>query len=154
MSKNRSLNTDLNEIVTPNRLLLGRNNQRSPTFVAEFETGLQQYDERLLRNSTINHTWYELLLKMVPDLVFRPKWFDNTIHKPKYFSGITKAPWDQNTMCGESGWLSESKSLSALPPRSTVSPTNVPFVGTIWTLRTGLSRGMRPIEVVENWFCS
>ena len=83
LSKNRSLNTDLNEIVTPNRLLLGRNNQRSPTFVAEFETGLQQYDERLLRNSTINHTWYELLLKMVPDLVFRPKWFDNTIHKPQ-----------------------------------------------------------------------
>ena len=23
-------------------------------------------------------------------------------------------------MCGESGWLSESKSLSALPPRSTI----------------------------------
>ena len=78
-----SLTTDLNEIVTPNRLLLGRNNQRSPTFVAEFETGGQQYDERLLRNSTINHTWYELLLKMVPGLVFRPKWFDNTIHKPQ-----------------------------------------------------------------------
>ena len=42
LSKNRSLTTDLNEIVTPNRLLLGRNNQRSPTFVAEFETGGQQ----------------------------------------------------------------------------------------------------------------
>ena len=83
LSKNRSLTTDLNEIVTLNRLLLGRNNQRSPTFVAEFKTGGQQYDERLLRNSTINHTWYELLLKMVPDLVFRPKWFDNTIHKPQ-----------------------------------------------------------------------
>ena len=83
LSKNHSLTTDLNEIVTPNRLLLGRNNQRSLTFVAEFETGLQQYNERLLRNSTINDTWYELLLKMVPDLVFRPKWFDNTIHKPQ-----------------------------------------------------------------------
>ena len=83
LSKNRSLTTDLNEIATPNRLLLGRNNQRSPTFVEEFESGAQQYSRRLLKNSQINYAWYELLLKMVPSLVFRPKWFKNSIHKPR-----------------------------------------------------------------------
>ena len=83
LSKNRSLTTDLNDIATPNRLLLGRNNQRSPTFVAEFESGGQQYSDRLLKNSEINYAWYELLLKMVPSLVFRPKWFKDQIHKPK-----------------------------------------------------------------------
>ena len=142
LSKNHSLNTDLNEIVTPNRLLLGRNNQRSPTFVAEFETGLQQYDERLLRNSTINHTWYELLLKMVPDLVFRPKWFDNTIHKPQVGDYVFFRHKESTMGPEHHVW------------RIGVSPNNVPFIGKIWTLRTGLSRGMRPIEVVENWFCS
>ena len=83
LSKNRSLTTDLNDIATPNRLLLGRNNQRSPTFVAEFESGGQQYSDRLLKNSEINYAWYELLLKMVPSLVYRPKWFKDTIHKPQ-----------------------------------------------------------------------
>ena len=82
LSKNRSLTTDLNDIVTPNRLLLGRNNQRSPTFVAGFDSDAQQFEKRLLKNGRINRTWYGLLLKMVPDLVFRPKWFDDTIHKP------------------------------------------------------------------------
>ena len=83
LSKNRSLTTDLNDIITPNRLLLGRNNQRAPVFVEEFKSGKKAYEDRILRNSEINRAWYELLLKTVPSLVWRPKWFENSKCPPK-----------------------------------------------------------------------
>ena len=83
LSKNRSLTTDLNEIITPNRLLLGRNNQRCPTFIEDFKSGAKGYEARLLKNSQINQKWYELLLKSVPSLVYRPKWFTSSEHPPE-----------------------------------------------------------------------
>ena len=83
LSRNRSLTTDLNEIITPNRLLLGRNNQRCPTFIEDFKSGAKDYEARLLKNSQINQAWYELYLKSVPTMVYRPKWFKSSEHPPE-----------------------------------------------------------------------
>ena len=72
LSTRKSLTFDVLEILTPNRLLLGRNNQRSPNFMIE-EKGVT-YNDRLSKNSKINKAWFTLLERLLPDLIDRPKW--------------------------------------------------------------------------------
>ena len=61
------------DILTPNRLILGRNNNRSPTQPLE----LSQDSKRIIEsNAKIFRTWFEAwLISYVPTLVERPKWF-------------------------------------------------------------------------------
>ena len=78
--KKDSMTSDVNEILTPNRLLLGRNNDRSPCFVDDCES--PTYSERLLRNSAINRAWFTLLTKLTPTLTYRPKWHNTSSCPP------------------------------------------------------------------------
>ena len=61
------------DLITPNRLRLGRNNQRSPIGPLEVTGKL----ERLLRLKTdIFRSWWEMwLTSAVPKIMPRPKWF-------------------------------------------------------------------------------
>ena len=63
------------DLITPNRLRLGRNNSRSPIGVVELTDRL---DRILQLNSDIFNTWWEAwLTSAVPKLVPQPKWFKN-----------------------------------------------------------------------------
>ena len=81
MTNSRSLSDDIAGIVTPNRLLLGKNNQRSPNCVIE-EQGVT-HKERLSKNNKIMKAFFTLLNKMTPDLVDRPKWHKSSEVFPK-----------------------------------------------------------------------
>ena len=63
------------DLITPNRLLLGRNNNRSPTAPLE----LSGDTKRIIKtNADIFKTWFSSwLVSYVPSLMNRPKWFDN-----------------------------------------------------------------------------
>ena len=66
------------DLLTPNRLLLGRNNTRSPTAPLEL-TG--DYESIVANNSKIFETWFkEWLINYVPHLVEQPKWFVTERH--------------------------------------------------------------------------
>ena len=61
------------DLITPNRLLLGRNNDRSPT---EPVTVSKDYDKILRSNSQIYDAWFEnWLISHVPKLMDHPKWY-------------------------------------------------------------------------------
>ena len=61
------------DLITPNRLRLGRNNSRSPVGVLEVT---DKVDRILQLNSNIFNTWWECwLTSAVPKLVPQPKWF-------------------------------------------------------------------------------
>ena len=81
MNHNRNLSYDVSEIITPNRLLLGKNNQRSPNLVIE-EKGVT-YKERLSKNNKIMQAFFTLLNRLTPDLIERPKWHKSTEIFPK-----------------------------------------------------------------------
>ena len=72
MNNSRNLSYDVSEIITPNRLLLGKNNQRSPNCVIE-EKGVT-YKERISKNNKIVQAFFTLLNRLTPDLIERPKW--------------------------------------------------------------------------------
>lgn len=66
-------NLEALDIITPNRLRLGRNNERSPTgdFVVSNDTS-----KIILQNQNVYNTWFELWLTThVPGLIAKPKWF-------------------------------------------------------------------------------
>ena len=66
------------DLITPNRLLLGRNNDRCPagTFSTE-----GYYDKIIAENQRIFNSWFEIwLLSHVPRLMEQPKWFKNDRH--------------------------------------------------------------------------
>ena len=64
---------DTLDILTPNRLLLGRNNSRSPTTPLEI-TG--DFRGIINSNSKIVEAWFkEWLVSYVPSLIQQPKWF-------------------------------------------------------------------------------
>ena len=81
MTNSRSLSSDISEILTPNRLLLGKNNQRSPNYIIE-EQGVT-HKERLSKNNKILEAFFILLNRMTPDLVDRPKWHKSSEVFPK-----------------------------------------------------------------------
>ena len=61
------------DLITPNRLKLGRNNDRSPVGPIDITDRL---DRILVQNATIFNTWWEAwLVAAVPKLVPQPKWF-------------------------------------------------------------------------------
>ena len=60
------------DLITPNRLLLGRNNDRCPVGPVVLES----YDKVLEHNKDIFNSWFEnWLLSHVPKLMEQPKWF-------------------------------------------------------------------------------
>jgi hypothetical protein len=67
------------DILTPNRLILGRNNDRCPTHPLE----LSQDQKRIIENNAkIFRAWFNSwLISYVPTLIERPKWFadDNAV---------------------------------------------------------------------------
>ena len=81
LSRNRSMSYDVTEIISANRLLLGRNNFRSLSQVLE-EEGVT-YKDRLSRNDLINKSWQTLLQRLVPDLCERPKWHKDSSIQPE-----------------------------------------------------------------------
>ena len=63
------------DLLTPNRLMLGRNNDRSPAgpMCTNFNP-----DKLIEQNERIMTAWFECwLISHVPKLVDRPKWFDS-----------------------------------------------------------------------------
>ena len=63
------------DLLTPNRLLLGRNNSRSPAAPLVLSDDVKRIIEA---NENIFKTWFEgWLVSYVPTLVDRPKWFEN-----------------------------------------------------------------------------
>ena len=63
------------DLVTPNRLLIGRNNDRSPTRPLKV---CGDYDKIIAENGRIYDAWFEIwLLSHVPKLMDQPKWFQS-----------------------------------------------------------------------------
>ena len=61
------------DLITPNRLLLGRNNTRSPTKPLTLSTDMKKI---IQKNEEIFNTWFQSwLVSYVPTLVPQPKWF-------------------------------------------------------------------------------
>ena len=81
INRERNLSYDVTDVISPNRLLLGRNNQRNPNFL--FEENDVGYSDRVNKNSQINRSWFTLLNRLVPDLVARPKWHKTSLHPPR-----------------------------------------------------------------------
>ena len=66
------------DILTPNRLLLGRNNERSPTGNLQTTSNASKI---LGANGDIFRLWFESwLISYVPTLVHQPKWFKSDQH--------------------------------------------------------------------------
>ncbi len=64
---------EMMDLITPNRLLLGRNNDRAPDLPL---TVSQDYDKIISENEKIHHAWFECwLISHVPKLIEQPKWF-------------------------------------------------------------------------------
>ena len=65
---------ELSDLITPNRLLMGRNNDRSPT---EPLLVSNDYDKIIRTNKKIYNAWFECWLTAhVPNLMMQPKWFN------------------------------------------------------------------------------
>ena len=61
------------DVLTPNRLILGRNNSRNPTTPLEISGDFRRI---IKSNSNIFQAWFqEWLISYVPSLVEKPKWF-------------------------------------------------------------------------------
>lgn len=69
---------ELSDLITPNRLRLGRNNQRSPDGVMKIEGNLTMF---LKQNEKIFESWFEgWLMSHLPKLMYQPKWFSTSNH--------------------------------------------------------------------------
>ena len=69
---NSKSNTEALDLLTPNRLKMGRNNERSP----EGCVVVEHPDKILEENQKIFDCWFEIWLSShVPKLVYQPKWF-------------------------------------------------------------------------------
>lgn len=63
------------DLITPNRLRLGRNNERSPIGSIEID---DKIDHILRRNNNIFEKWWECwLTSVLPKLMAKPKWYKN-----------------------------------------------------------------------------
>ena len=66
------------DLITPNRLRLGRNNDRSPIGSLDISNGV---DRMLQLNSNIFNAWWEAwLVSALPRIVPQPKWFKTDEH--------------------------------------------------------------------------
>ena len=75
---NKVSNFESMDLITPNRLLLGRNNERSPSGDMLITTS----PEKILEdNNRVFRAWFEnWLVSCVPNLIYQPKWFDTDHH--------------------------------------------------------------------------
>ena len=96
---NRNKVTDLEnaDLLTPNRLRLGRNNDRSPVGSLHVTNNPSKF---IKENKLIFETWFETwLTSYVPTLMYHPKWFKN----------------DRNLMIGDIVlFLKHDKNLSSI----------------------------------------
>ena len=66
---------EMMDLITPNRLLLGRNNDRSPDVPLNVEGS---FDKILRQNQKVFNSWFECwLITHVPKLIEQPKWFQS-----------------------------------------------------------------------------
>ena len=66
------------DLITPNRLRLGRNNERSPVGHLSIPSS---FDKTLKANVKIFNSWFEnWLVVHVPKLMHHPKWFKSDFH--------------------------------------------------------------------------
>ncbi|XP_066914217.1 uncharacterized protein [Clytia hemisphaerica] len=69
------------DLITPNRLLLGRNNERGPIGPVNVPS---TFNKIIQTNIDIFNTWFEnWLISHVPKLISQPKWFKNDKHLKK-----------------------------------------------------------------------
>ena len=70
---NKKGSFEVSDLITPNRLLLGRNNDRCPDSPLSV---INDYDKIIAENSKIFQSWFECwLISHVPKLIAQPKWF-------------------------------------------------------------------------------
>ena len=75
---NNVSNFEAMDLITPNRLLLGRNNERCP---AGDMLITSKPDKILTENNKIYQAWFEnWLVSCVPNLVVQPKWYKTEHH--------------------------------------------------------------------------
>ena len=75
---NKVADFEMMDLITPNRLRLGRNNDRSPVGSLTITSNLGKILEM---NERIFNTWFEnWLVSHVPKLIPQPKWFKNDNH--------------------------------------------------------------------------
>jgi hypothetical protein len=68
------------DLITPNRLLIGRNNERSPTGKFIISNDNKIIDE----NQSIFESWFENWLSPhVPNLMDQPKWYSSDVNLKK-----------------------------------------------------------------------
>ena len=73
--KNASTELELIELISPNRLRLGRNNQRSPVGPLKVSVNIDKF---LKGNEEIFNSWFtNWLICHVPRIIQQPKWFVN-----------------------------------------------------------------------------
>ncbi|XP_066922616.1 uncharacterized protein [Clytia hemisphaerica] len=66
-------NFEMADLITPNRLLLGRNNNRGPSGTLSVQN---DFDKILRANQKIHDAWFDCwLVSHVPNLIEHPKWF-------------------------------------------------------------------------------
>ena len=134
------------DIITPNRLKLGRNNFRSLSGPISL-TGGSGMDDLLQANRDIQKTWYQMFLDRLHHLILKPrKWLVSDI--PNVDDIVLFIYLDGQKSKNEAVWKigkiikihsSNRKVTIAFPAR--VSPTRLP------TLRT-INRGIREISVI------
>ena len=72
---NRSANLENLDILTPNRLILGKNNDRCPSVPLELA---QDYKRIVETNNDIFNAWFNAwLVSYVPLVMERPKWYES-----------------------------------------------------------------------------
>eukprot|EP00794_Sanderia_malayensis_P006911 gene6911-biopygen5645 len=72
---NITADVEMADLITPNRLLLGRNNERGPTGGLAVEN---DHIKLIRDNQKIYNAWFDAWLTThVPNLVARPKWFNS-----------------------------------------------------------------------------
>ena len=70
-------NFEIADVLTPNRLLLGRNNDRSPIFPVKITSNPEKF---MKQEEKIINAWFETWLTVhLPKLMHQPKWFKNDI---------------------------------------------------------------------------
>ena len=75
--RNTKSSFEMADLITPNRLLLGRNNDRSPNGMLSVEN---DFDKVIRCNQKIFNAWFECwLISHVPNLVSQPKWFKSDV---------------------------------------------------------------------------
>ena len=72
---------EMMDILTPNRLLLGRNNNRSPDSPLSMS---RDFNKILSENEKVHEAWFECwLVSHVPKLIEQPKWFQSDMDVKK-----------------------------------------------------------------------